>query len=403
MSWEYVKFKDICIVNPENIKGNTTEDYQIKYIDIESVNNGIIQDYKLIPFKNAPSRARRIVKSQDILISTVRPYLKAFAKVSDASENLVCSTGFAVLRVNNKILSDYVFLYVMSDFFLNQLLPKMVGASYPAVGPEDIKECVIPMPSIQVQKRVAMVLIEADSLIQKRKQAIAKLDELEDSTFLDLYDKIIGTKDFRMKKLENVIKFITSGSRGWSQYHSDSGELFLTIKNVRDGGLDFSETTYVKPPRNKEAERTRVKENDLLISITADLGRTAVIDQKTAEIGAYINQHLCLLRLDNTFINPYYLSFFLESHLGRKQFMKLDQVGVKSGLNFNAIKSIEICVPSVEIQNEFEAKILEIREYKQLMHTQLQKLEQNFHTLLHQAFTGQLQFATEREKIVVQR
>ena len=102
----------------------------------------------------------------------------------------------------------------------------------------------------------------------------------------------------------------------------------------------------------KQRER-RLKRGDLLISITADLGRTGVVDSNIAEKGAYINQHLSLVRLDKGRINPFYVSFFLETEGGKRQFDSKNQNGVKAGLNFEAIKSLKILVPPLEMQETY--------------------------------------------------
>lgn len=91
----------------------------------------------------------------------------------------------------------------------------------------------------------------------------------------------------------------------------------------------------------------------MLISITADLGRTGVVDEKISDKGAYINQHLSLVRLDQKKVNPLYVSYFLETDGGKRQFESKNQNGVKAGLNFDAIKSLRILVPPLERQNEY--------------------------------------------------
>ncbi len=288
--------------------------------------------------------------------------------------------------------NDAVDLFYISYLINNELknIENRTGfTTVKHLSKSDIENIEIPLPDICIQNKIASALAEADTLIQKRKEAIAKLDELEKSYFSSL---IRSSKSEVENQLGDFIVFMTSGSRGWAQYYTDAGEKFITIKNVSRGMLDFSNTTYVNAPKNKEAERTKVKAQDLLISITADLGRTAVVDEITAGIGAYINQHLCLVRLDIQKINPMFASFYLESEHGRRQFIMLDQVGVKSGLNFDAIKSLKIKLPNITLQNEFEEKIKAIRINKEQMKAQLTKLEENFQSLLHQAFTGRLQF-----------
>lgn len=148
-----------------------------------------------------------------------------------------------------------------------------------------LKELVIPLPPLEAQKKIAKTLDTAAELLSMRKQQLSELDNLIKSTFYNMFgDPLTNFRSFSTIRLENFIEFMTSGSRGWAQYYVPNGEKFITIKNVKNGRLDFSELTFVKAPKNKESLRTRVEKDDLLISITADLGRTAVVDEVTASI-----------------------------------------------------------------------------------------------------------------------
>ena len=145
-----------------------------------------------------------------------------------------------------------------------------------------------------------------------------------------------------------------SGSRGWSKYYKKDGKYwFITIKNVKNSHITKDNMQTITPPDNQEAKRTKVKEGDLLISITADLGRTGVVTKDIADHGSYINQHLTCLRLNTDRINPVYVSYFLESSAGKRQFSVKNQNGVKAGLNFKAIKKLKILIPPLSLQNKF--------------------------------------------------
>lgn len=163
--WEVQDLSDICNINPSSLAANEDANRIIKYIDIESVSTGRIGKPKEMRFGESPSRARRVVQKQDVIISTVRPYLKAFAPVELNDEDLICSTGFAVLRPNENV--DHRFLYqtTISDLFINQLLNKMVGSNYPAINSTDLKSTVIPIPDFLEQQKIANVLSTFDERI----------------------------------------------------------------------------------------------------------------------------------------------------------------------------------------------------------------------------------------------
>lgn len=194
------------------------------------------------------------------------------------------------------------------------------------------------------------------------------------SRFIEMFgDPVKNPYNWTRSSLEHSIKFITSGSRGWSQYFSNDGELFITIRNVKNSKIIFNEVQYIHPPKNAEAARTKVQEDDLLISITADLGRTGVVTKFIAEKGAYINQHLTCIRLDKSKLLPVFVSYFLESPAGKKQFAQKNQTGVKAGLNFDAIKSLQIFTPPLPLQEQFAAFVQQVDKSKFLCRFTLKK------------------------------
>jgi type I restriction enzyme S subunit len=188
-------------------------------------------------------------------------------------------------------------------------------------------------------------------------------------------DPILNPKGWKKGKLSDYIMFLTSGSRGWSCFFKDEGEMFLTIKNVKNNNIQTDNMQYVIPPDTQEAKRTKVQEGDLLISITADLGRTGVVPKEIAEYGAYINQHLSLVRLNKEKINSLFVSYFLESPGGKIQFDAKNQTGVKAGLNFESIKSLDILVPPIEMQKEFTNFVNQVDKLKFEIEKRLKELE----------------------------
>ncbi len=152
--------------------------------------------------------------------------------------------------------------------------------------------------------------------------------------------------DWPIRPLGEFLAFLTSGSRGWARYYSDSGSPFLRIQNVGRNALLLDELTYVDPPASAEAARTKVEPGDVLLTITADLGRTGVVPSGLGP--AYVNQHLAVLRLRG--MHPYFLSAFLASPNGQRQIVAKNRTGVKAGLNFDDIRSLQVPAPPLHEQ-----------------------------------------------------
>lgn len=128
------------------------------YVDIASVDNKAkaIFESKEIIGSDAPSRARKVIRTGDVIVSTVRPNLNAVACIPSSLDNQICSTGFSVLRPSEKITSEYLFALTTSSFFVDCLVAKTTGANYPAVNDGEVKDVPVAVPPIPLQKDFAM-------------------------------------------------------------------------------------------------------------------------------------------------------------------------------------------------------------------------------------------------------
>ena len=172
-----IRLGDLCDINPESIKKNY--DYEeIKYIDISSVGTGtFIDDPKVLPLNEAPSRAKRIVKDGDTILATVRPNLRSFLYVKNPDENTIASTGFAVLRAKKNADSRYIYYSVTNKSFTGYLTNNAKGTSYPAVDTDIVGNGVVPYFSLPTQKRIADILSTYDDLIENNNRRISLLEQ----------------------------------------------------------------------------------------------------------------------------------------------------------------------------------------------------------------------------------
>lgn len=179
--WEVKKLKYISTVNNESLSENFNEDFEINYIDIGSVTTGNINKFETMMYSSAPSRARRIVKNGDILISTVRTYLKAIAPISSTEDNFIVSTGFAVIRPNSMVISAFMKYGLISNYFIDLVEASSVGISYPAINSSDLITFKIVIPPLEEQQQIANYLDDKtskmDKLIEKANKSIELLKE----------------------------------------------------------------------------------------------------------------------------------------------------------------------------------------------------------------------------------
>lgn len=343
------------------------------------------------PFYTSSSILSKYLDSYEIEDESLIFGTGGSASVHHSYGKFSTSTDCFVAQSNNKFEIDLRYVYLFLSGNIRILENGFKGAGLKHISKKYLEDVEIPLPTLETQKKIVEVLDKAQGLIDARKEQIRLMDELIQSVFYEMFgDPVTNPKDWEKYKLAKFISFLTSGSRGWSQYFRNEGEIFLTIKNVKNNEITLDNTQYVSAPNIKESERTKVQEGDLLISITADLGRTGVVNSEIAQYGAYINQHLSLVRLNDEYVRPMYVSFFLESKGGKIQFDARNQNGVKAGLNFNAIKSLELLVPPTHLQDEFVKNVNAINQYKSDMKKNLDEIYKNYNALMQKAFIEEL-------------
>ena len=176
--WELEKLGKIAQVDPESLGSKTDEDYTFRYVSLSDIENGVIsENLETYTFKHSPSRAKRLVQKGDVLLATVRPNLKAFAKVKNAN-NLVVSTGFAVLRAKlERLDSNYLLHSIYGTNTEKQIYGLVVGSNYPAINSKDVKNLRIPLPPLPEQRQIARILSTWDKAIDTLQKLIAKKQE----------------------------------------------------------------------------------------------------------------------------------------------------------------------------------------------------------------------------------
>ena len=267
------------------------------------------------------------------------------------------------------LIPDYIY-YMFSGKDWNEGTNKAVLGK--TLNKATLSKVKVNVCDIDKQRSIVDILDKVSSILESRKKELRMMDELIKARFIELFgDPIDNPKGYPVHQLSEYITSLTSGSRGWAQYCVDDGEeWFITIKNVKDCHISSDNMQPVNARDNAEAKRTKVQEGDLLISITADLGRTGVVTKEIAEHGAYINQHLSCIRLNREVLNPSFVAHYMESPAGKEQFIAKNQSAVKAGLNFNSINSLKIMVPPLAEQNRFidfieqvdKSKLLESRQ-----------------------------------------
>ena len=318
----------------------TTTNKNYKYVDISSVSNGNINYSSIIKGTEAPSRARRIAKKDSVLISTVRPNLRAFAYVEDEVEDSIYSTGFAILRTKDKmtLLPRYLYYMFMNyEFTMMQIKAMMPKGMYPSINANNIKSIRIPLPPIDIQKKIAA---ECKKVDEKQKE-IAELIKIAKDHISAIISSITSSNGIE-KSLESLCVDMYAGGdkpRIFSKTLTEKCFIPVYSNGVENNGL----YGYTNEP--KEKRRT------ITVSARGTLGYTVLHEAPFVPI-----VRLIVLVPNQDIVLPEYLKAALDNH------GFVNTGGVTPQLTVPNLKGYRLFIPDKETQQKIVSRICEQEE-----------------------------------------
>ena len=373
-------------------------DQLIHYIDLSSVDQErkTISPNPPIVAREAPSRARQLIQMDDILVSTVRPNLNGVAVVDKSLDGATASTGFCVLRSDkSKLDKSYLFHWVKSPEFISDMVRKATGASYPAVSDRIIWESVIPLPPIATQKHIAAILDQAEELRSKRRSAIALLDELGRSVFLEMFgDPVTNLQQWDKCKLTDLcdasdgIKCGPFGTQLGRGEYQESGIPLWGIKHV-NAHFKILTSEFLTEQKAKELDTYSLKSGDIVMTRKGTIGNCAVFP-KSFETGI-MHSDLLRVRVSQAKTNINFLSHQLHHSRDIEHQISLISGGaIMAGINVTKLKDILVLNPPLTLQQQFAKRMESIETLKATHRQSLAKLDTLFASLQHRAFRGEL-------------
>lgn len=180
--WDVARLKDVSTINESALPEDTDPSREIEYVDIGGVNGlGEIIESETMTFASAPSRARRLVHLGDVIVSTVRTYLRAIASIRESDSRLVVSTGFAVIHPKDRLLPEYAAYVLQAPLFVERVVSESKGVSFPAILETEMSTFEIPIPPPEEQRAIAAFIdrgtAKIDALVAKKERLIELLEE----------------------------------------------------------------------------------------------------------------------------------------------------------------------------------------------------------------------------------
>ena len=309
------------------------------------------------------------------------------------------TTNQAICNIQpDENVCDVNYLYRFLEASKSYLLSRRVGGGQPNISQGVIKDLDVPLPPLAEQRRIASILDQADELRQKRQQAIEKLDQLLQATFIDMFgDPVSNPKGWEVKKLSELSIKIHSGNtpKGGSENYVDQGIIFLRSQNVWKNKVILDDVAYIDAETHSKMMKSSVKHEDLLMTKTgrintenSSLGRAAIYLGE--DDSANINGHVYLIRIKDGF-NKYFILRILTLPDYYEYIRSVCVGGIdKRQLNKEHIENFPIIQPPMELQNKFSNIVQVIESQKPKLLEQLDLAENLFKTLQQKAFNGTL-------------
>lgn len=274
------------------------------------------------------------------------------------------------------------------------LTPWITGTTRGKLTKGGASEILIPLPPLAEQRRIATILDQADELRQKRQQAIEKLDQLLQATFIDMFgDPVSNPKGWRSdKNLGDVADIVSGITKGRKITGKSLREIpYLAVSNVQDKYLNLSIIKTIEAS-DDEIERYRLKQGDLLLTEGGDpdkLGRGTLWNN---EVDECIHQnHVFRVRLTSKEFTPNYLNWIVGSEYGKRYFLKSAKqtTGIAS-INMGQLKKLPLLTPPLDLQIQFDERCIKIHQIKNQLVDSYKDINHLFSSLQNQAFNGTL-------------
>lgn len=411
-SWMAMPLKYFADCNIRVLSENTDEDTEIRYIDISSVEYGRgICDIQEFTFADAPSRARRIIRSGDTIISTVRTYLKAIAFITEEYKDFICSTGFAVFSPKSGIDSKFFYYALLADWFVSDVERHSVGVSYPAITSTALASLKAILPPLDEQKKIIAYLdrrtAEIDTLLADLQNQAELLDaykrELIAEAVTKGLDKAAPCKDSGVEWIGEVPThwtIVPLRAMAKENVVKNAGNLCVNLLSLSYGKIIRKDidTNFGLLPESFEGYQIVQPGYTVLRLTDLQNDKRSLRTGYVTETGIITSAYLGLIPSEQ--LDSKYFNYLLHAYDLKKIYYGLGG-GVRQSLKYSDMKTLPVLVPPLQMQKTIvsyidektawvEGLIVDISE-------QIAKLKAYRQIVIHDAVTGKIRVTEVRD------
>jgi type I restriction enzyme, S subunit len=330
------------------------------------------------------TRPLKLARAGDVLVCVVG------ATAGKINEAIDCAIGRSVASVRPLEHVSSGFLYHFLSTRVQFLRAKSQGLAQGVITREMLQQLEFPLPPLAEQRRIAEVLDRADALRAKRRAALAQLDSLTQSIFLDLFgDPARNTKGWPVSGIEDVCELIVDCVNRTAPI-VDGPTPFKMIRttNVKAGKVNLGEVRHVtEEVFNRWNRRATPRRGDVLLTREAPVGEAGMIESDDC---VFLGQRLMLYRANRERMTPEYLLASFRGAFFQHQFNRYGSGSTVKHLPLPACRRFQVYVPPIDLQREFSRRVEAIEKLKRAQRASLAQLDALFASLQHRAFRGEL-------------
>lgn len=393
--WGRVSIRDV-VDEYETIDPRRTPEEKYLYVDIGAIDNTTqkIASHKVFLGGDAPSRARRIIKTNDVLFSTVRTYLRNVAQVPPELDGQLTSTGICVLRANAATDANFLFRWTCSKDFITEVSQAQDGTLYPAVRDEDVLSGPIPLPPLPEQRRIVQKLDTLSARTTSARTHLTAIEKLVERYKAVVVERVLEQVEATcgLATLAQACQSITDGDHQ-APPKAERGIPFITISAINTGEIDLSKATRFVPVNYYKGLKhdRRPQAGDVLYSVTGSIGIPAPVVTNDAFV---FQRHIAILRPDPQKIESGYLHLVLSSPQAYRQALSCATGIAQMTVPLRGLRAFEFPLPQLDRQREVVSQVKSLFAKAERVATEAARALELANCLdertLEKAFMGQL-------------
>lgn len=382
----------------------------VRLIQLADIGDGYFQDKsaRFLTETKAIDLNCTFLQKGDLLIARMPdPLGRCCIFPLESNDGHVTVVDVCVIRAGKSSVDHKFLMYLInSPEIRTQISSLQSGSTRKRISRKNLATVALPIAPLNEQRRIVArieeLFSELDKGVESLKTARSQLKIYRQAVLKHAFEGKLTAQwregnnkhdSWSETTLGSLLSYLTSGSRGWADYYSSEGDLFIRAQNLKYDRLELEDVAYVQLPDKSEGMRTRVEIGDLLITITgANVTKTGCVQHNLGK--AYVSQHVALCRPIESVSTEFLYWYLIAETFGRKQLNELAYGAGKPGLNLNNIRSVKVSLPCLKEQKQI---VLQIRNLLSIednladsIDVELQRVELLRQSILKKAFSGQL-------------